>query len=439
MRNTVLRAVLAASVAASALAASLAPARAADEYRLGAEDRVRLRVNEWRPGKGETYEWKAFTGEFTVDSAGRLALPFIGAVSAAGRTTDDIAAEIGERLQRKAGLLQRPDAAVEVSQFRPVYVVGLVDKPGAYPYRPQLTVLQAVGLAGGFYRPPEMGMQRLARESVTARGDLADIRVEQVAQGARRARLESEMKELPAIRFPDAVTSQRALPAAADAMREEQALFEARRAALTSQTEALNQAKLLIAAEIETLQAKIVSQDRQIGLARKELEGIVALVQKGLSISPRQLALEQTVAQMESTRLDHVLAMSRARQDLSKNDRTLLDLRSQRQSTVLSDLRETQTKLAKLDERAETLTRLINDSEVVAPRMMAEARTARRRSAVFLIVRQTAEGTREIAAAEGDALLPGDVVKIDGEAETGRNAEQPAEPRVGGRLSSLAP
>lgn len=432
MKHPVLRALLATSVAASALVAPHAPARAADEYRLGAEDRVRLRVNEWRPGKGETFEWKAFTGEFTVDGSGRLALPFIGSVEAAGRTTDALAAEIGERLQRKAGLLQRPDAAVEVAQFRPVYVVGLVDKPGAYPYRPQLTVLQAVGLAGGFYRPPEMGVQRLARESVTARGELADARVEQMALAARRARLESEMKDLPAIKFPDAVASQRGTPSVADAMREEQALFDARRAALASQTEALNQAKQLIAAEIETLQAKIVSQDRQIGLARKELEGIIALVQKGLSISPRQLALEQTVAQMESTRLDHVLAISRARQDMARNDRTLLDLRSQRQSTVLTDLRETQTKLAKLGERAETLARLITDSEVVAPQALAEARTARRRSAVFVILRQTSEGPREVAAAEGDALQPGDVVKVDGETEAGPKT-------AGGRLSSLAP
>ena len=256
MKHPVLRALLATSVAASALVAPHAPARAADEYRLGAEDRVRLRVNEWRPGKGETFEWKAFTGEFTVDGSGRLALPFIGSVEAAGRTTDALAAEIGERLQRKAGLLQRPDAAVEVAQFRPVYVVGLVDKPGAYPYRPQLTVLQAVGLAGGFYRPPEMGVQRLARESVTARGELADARVEQMALAARRARLESEMKDLPAIKFPDAVASQRGTPSVADAMREEQALFDARRAALASQTEALNQAKQLIAAEIETLRPR---------------------------------------------------------------------------------------------------------------------------------------------------------------------------------------
>jgi protein involved in polysaccharide export with SLBB domain len=50
-------------------------------------------------------------------------------------------------------------AAVEVAQYRPFAIMGDVQKPGQYPYRPGLTVLEAISLAGGYYRP-ELGLLR---------------------------------------------------------------------------------------------------------------------------------------------------------------------------------------------------------------------------------------------------------------------------------------
>ena len=37
-----------------------------------------------------------------------------------------------------------------VSTYRPIYVLGEVNKPGQYPYQPGLTVLGAAAMAGGF-------------------------------------------------------------------------------------------------------------------------------------------------------------------------------------------------------------------------------------------------------------------------------------------------
>ncbi|WP_162501519.1 polysaccharide biosynthesis/export family protein [Methylobacterium crusticola] len=403
------------------------PVGAAEErYQLGAQDRIRLKVTEWRAARGETYAWEPLSGEFTVDAGGKLALPLVGELAVGGLTTGEAGSLISERLQQKVGLTARPDASVEVAQFRPIYVVGRVDKPGAYPYRPNLTVVQAVSLAGGYFRTRDMDVQRLTRDAISARGELRDVMVERSALMARRARLEAEMRDEPAIRFPDAVTSQRAVPAVADAMREEQALFETRRTTLRSQVDALTQAKALIDAEIETLQAKIVSQDRQLGLARKELDSINALMQRGLTISPRQLALEQTVAQMESARLDNVLAISRSRQDVSRNDRTILDLKNQRQNTVLADLREAQMRLAKLQEKAETVRALIVDSEVTAPQALTSRLAAERSAPVYAVVRQGPGGPSEIAVAETDAIQPGDVLKV----EKGNPDDAPQKPRA---------
>lgn len=400
------------------------------EYRLSAQDRVRIKVTEWRGGRGEAYEWEAFTGEYLVDPSGQLSLPLIGEIDAGGLTTSEVARLIGERLKARVGLVERPDASVEIAQFRPIYVVGHVDKPGAYPYRPQLTVLQAVSLAGGFYRPPESGFQRLARESITAQGELRDVAAERTALMARRARLEAEMRGADVITFPAIFENQRGVQVAEDAVREERVLFDSRRNALRSQVEALTQTKAMIASEIETLQAKTVSQERQLTLAQKELEGINSLMQRGLAVNPRLLAVEQTVAQMEGARLDNVLAVSRARQDISRTERTIIDLKTQRQNTVLAELRETQIRLVRLEEKSDTLRSLIVDSEIVAPKALLAQQAGERRAPSYVMVRPGPGGAREITARESDLVQPGDVLKVDGPGSRSLQSASPGSTNV---------
>ena len=48
------------------------------------------------------------------------------------------------------GFLHSPDVAVEVLAYRPVFVLGMVERGGQFPYQPGMTVLSAVALAGGF-------------------------------------------------------------------------------------------------------------------------------------------------------------------------------------------------------------------------------------------------------------------------------------------------
>ncbi len=67
----------------------------------------------------------------------------VGEIEASGRTTSEIASDIADRLKAKAGLATRPDASVQIVKYRPYYVMGSVEKPGEYEYRPQLSVLQA--------------------------------------------------------------------------------------------------------------------------------------------------------------------------------------------------------------------------------------------------------------------------------------------------------
>ena len=95
---------------------------AADEYRLGSQDKLTIRVAEWQTVEGTFRDWSAVNGEYTVGPSGTLSVPFAGELPASGKTTSEIATAIGEALQRKLALSDKPEASVEMAQFRPFYI-----------------------------------------------------------------------------------------------------------------------------------------------------------------------------------------------------------------------------------------------------------------------------------------------------------------------------
>jgi polysaccharide export outer membrane protein/exopolysaccharide production protein ExoF len=382
------------------------------EYRLGPEDRVRISVHEWRAARNEVHEWTALKGEFVVNTAGKLSLPLIGEVAAETLRTSELATLISDRLQAKVGFAQRPDTAVEIIQHRPFYILGVVNKPGDYPYRPGISVLQAVSLAGGFYRPSDAGLPRFRRETITSQGELRVFAADHVALLARRSRLEAELAGRDAIAFPPELTTAPS-SIAVQAMREETTILQARRESLSSQLDALARVKSSVQKEIEALRAKDATQERQLRLAKRDLEGVNALVAKGLAVAPRQLSLEQAVAQIESSRQDVNLSIIRAEQDINKAERDMLELRNQRRNEVLAELRLSQSKLQEIRERAATARELAYESETTAPSLYEEQVRSEMMQPVFSILRKGAQGYEEKDVSQADPVLPGDIIKVD--------------------------
>jgi polysaccharide export outer membrane protein len=120
-------------------------ATAPTAYTLGAGDQVRI----------ITFGEETLTGEFRVNDSGNIALPLVGAVRAAGLTSAELESSVAAAL-RRGNLVREPSVAVEVIAYRPIYVLGEVNKPGQYPYQPGMTVVTAVAVGGGFtYRAIE--------------------------------------------------------------------------------------------------------------------------------------------------------------------------------------------------------------------------------------------------------------------------------------------
>lgn len=115
------------------------PATTDPAYIIGPQDI--LDVNVWKEPD--------MTRTVPVRPDGKISLPLINDVQAAGSTPQQLAAMVTEKLRK---YVQEPQVTVIVSAINSqrVFVVGEVLRAGAFPLLPGMTVLQALSSAGGF-------------------------------------------------------------------------------------------------------------------------------------------------------------------------------------------------------------------------------------------------------------------------------------------------
>lgn len=120
-------------------------------YALGVDDRLVVTVF----GEAE------LSGPYGVASDGTISMPLIGNVSVAGKTVPEAEVEITRLLAD--GYLLSPSVSVQVAEYRPFYILGEVKVPGRYSYVNQMSVLNAVAVAGGFTYRAKRGEARVLR------------------------------------------------------------------------------------------------------------------------------------------------------------------------------------------------------------------------------------------------------------------------------------
>jgi polysaccharide export outer membrane protein len=108
------------------------------EYRIGPQDVVRIDV------------WKEpdVSRSIPVRPDGKISMPLLNDVQAAGLTSMELAASIQAGLSK---FITNPQVTVTVSDInsRRIYVTGEVARQGAQPLLPNMTVLQALSTSGG--------------------------------------------------------------------------------------------------------------------------------------------------------------------------------------------------------------------------------------------------------------------------------------------------
>jgi polysaccharide export outer membrane protein len=109
-------------------------------YRLDAGDVISISVFDEEGLSMEAVE---------IGDSGVITYPLLGEVEVRGLTIAELDTRITSRLIDEEYLI-RPDVTINMVEYRPFYIDGEVEEPGAYPYEPGLTLRRAVSLAGGF-------------------------------------------------------------------------------------------------------------------------------------------------------------------------------------------------------------------------------------------------------------------------------------------------
>jgi polysaccharide export outer membrane protein len=125
-----------------------------EDYRIGPEDQIRISV----------WDNRDLTQEVVVRPDGKISLPLVQDVVAEGLTAPELAADLSRRL---SAFLKEPQVSVILLQVNApkVYIIGSVARPGTYPLRGSMTVLQALALAGGMTPFADTGSIRIVRTS----------------------------------------------------------------------------------------------------------------------------------------------------------------------------------------------------------------------------------------------------------------------------------
>jgi len=374
-------------------------------YALGPLDKVRIKVYSWRASQDQIFEWTAINqnADYTVGASGDVSVPLVGEIRAAGLTPGELAADVSAALQERIGMVEKPDVAVEVVQFRPFYVIGDVEKPGEYPFRPGLSIMQATAIAGGPLRDHRADL-RLEREMISGEGDFRLLLAEKTSLLARKARLESELSGRKDIAFPDELISKKSEADVATILAQENQIFKARLDGFSTQLAALQQLKSYLENEVGLLEAQIKAHEAETDTVERELQSVRSLAEKKLITETRRLSVERNRAQIEGERLRLQSNLMRVKQDIGRTDVSVVELRNKRTTDITTEIAQIEPRIEQVNHKIRTTRKLLADTEFIS------FPTTSNLEIVYKLVRK---GKAEMTVDEGMFIEPGDTVRVE--------------------------
>jgi polysaccharide export outer membrane protein len=153
-----------------------APKAHDDSFVIGNDDV--LAINVWKEPD--------ISRSIPVRSDGKISLPLVGEVQAAGRTPLKLEQEIATRLKN---YIAEPEVTVIVQQInsQKINILGMVNKPGSYLLTNSSTVLDAIALAGGFRDFAKQAKIYVLRQNVDGNQTRIPFNYKEVVKGQNPA------------------------------------------------------------------------------------------------------------------------------------------------------------------------------------------------------------------------------------------------------------
>jgi protein involved in polysaccharide export with SLBB domain len=372
-----------------AIFSTSAPATAAN---LSSGDRVRVDV----------YGRADLSGEFEIRSSGKIALPLIGEIPAAGLTIPQLETSIAGELSR---IERNPVVTISYSNLRPVFVLGYVRSPSAVPFRPGMTVLQAVSVSGG-YGTGRLDSIDTQLEAIRARESRDALLVRRDTLLARKARLIAERERAGDLSLDTILRERMNVPAVGEIVETERLLLKSRAGQLASRQVNLERRRQIFDEEIAALRAQLEDLRQEKIVVLKERDIMTSLESQKLTSRPRATEAQRTVLRVQSEISGTTALLARAQASRAQVEQELNELYSGQLQGVLADISNVEQSLREVQEHLEAAREQI---VVTGSALLGQAARDELAQAGSIILVRDGKRSRIDETSE---LRPGDVIDV---------------------------
>ena len=351
------------------------------------------------------------TGEYRVNPDDTISVPVLGRIPVAGMTPQELELMLSERAGKLTG--RETYVTVEVSEYRPVFVTGFVNRPGAAPWKPSMTVLHAVTLLGGVYRATADNTG-----GVVIGADLEIVRIKRATMDLKRVlasmtRLQAERQDQGTIDIPDKLI---ALVGKAEAERmigEQMTALTSRRTGVAAQLAALQRARTNSEQELVGLQEQAVRLKAMLVTRRDYKNKIDGLQAKGIVRADRSMDETSKVSDLEDRSTTVAVGIARVQGTLAGLERDTIFLKQDRVAIIDAEMLRLDREVAQLEldiEAARNAYRKMTG--LPAPATIGEQDASKTSLLEYEILRTDSAGQTSLKVDQHAALRPGDILVV---------------------------
>lgn len=345
----------------------------------------------------------------TVTSDGDVQFPLVGDVRIAGLTVTQALAKLREEYKSRE-ILKDPKIALNITTFRPIFVLGEVKNPGSFPFYPGLTIEQAVGLAGGTQTDTTNPSDRIvarARLRGEIDGDDAEIVHEAIYAARLTAQLEGrtkvDVKDVPEIarNFVQNVSLKSVIEI-------EQKILDTDISTSKSQVEILSQGIIEAESGLKILQQLEAQQKEVVDSNVSDFARVESLRKKELNTIAEWLRAKTNMSNEKARLLEIYAEMSQSRRELGNLRLELAKLQADRMKDILLKLQERDVAIKKL-----IAGRRSAEEQFFLMAAVAAEESQKAKIAFSYQIRREVNGKREAVNAQATSeVMPGDVVIV---------------------------
>jgi polysaccharide export outer membrane protein len=402
------------------LVTNAAAARAEIPYRFGPGDVLSISV----------FGQEALSGRFKISPDGIISFPLLGEVAVVNLSKSELEAKIRSLLAQQLPGAGRVTA--DVAEYAPVFILGDVEKPGRYEFRPGMIPLELLALGGGMKRLLLDPQREPTLQLIVLEQELSDQRLLRYGEAVTRARL---LAEIAGRNFDGTIDPAGDQPIMLEQkqriLNDEKALFRVRAEVLANRQKSLKQQRDSYNQEISALTQSIALHDEELKIVGQETSTSQGLVNRGLATEPRLLAQKRDLSATRRNALDLRVHLARAQQSQLDVELKIEELQNTRANELAKELREIDMTIARTDEKLAA-----TSSSLAALRSDGTRRSLNEPASITFEVVRLIEGEyRKTQIGEHDRLEPRDILQVNRQLA---NPTRAATPLQGGASPSSA-